>query len=178
MARRPRRRGWDDVDKTDIRVDLVSIGQLSVNTGRRRRPGGTCEQRVEQPRETGRTGPGRLLLASHHGRIERVNEHLRIGALDHIGQRTDVVCMVVCDDDLAQVIRLAADALDLGEDAVGAAGDASIDQRQPVGLLVEVRSAEAEAIDGVDAGDDLHALPPGAVCRRSTALGRRTLPVE
>ena len=112
------------------------------------------------------------LFAPHHGRIERVNEHLRIGALDHLRQRADVVSMVMRDDDLAQVIRLAADALDGSEDAVGAAGNAGVDKRQPVGLLVEIRAADAEPFDRVDAGDDLHALPPGTVWRGRAALGK------
>ena len=81
-----------------------------------------------------------------------MNEHLRIGAFDHVCQRADVVSMVMRDDDLAQVIRLAADALDGSEDAVGAAGDAGVDEREPVGLFVQVRAADAEPFDAATQG--------------------------
>ena len=86
-----------------------------------------------------------------------MSQYLRACPLYQVRERAGVVVVAVRNDDLAQVAGLPSCCLDRGEDAVGAAGEAGIDQRQPVRLRVEVRPADAEAVDRVYAFDNLHA---------------------
>ena len=96
--------------------DKVSAGtqilQLAVDGAGRRQRRGRDRLLVVRPLTVREHGQRLCRVAPHDRRVERVGEQRRACALDQLRRRAEVVGVIVGDDDLAQVARLAPERFD------------------------------------------------------------------
>ena len=95
-----------------------------------------------------------LLLARDDGDVQLMRQHLGTCAFDQLGMAAGVIRVAVCQDDLLELLRLAANVCQMVEDAGRIARDAGIDQRVCVCVAVEI--AGAQPLDHPETRNDFH----------------------
>ena len=137
--------------------------------------GGPFEPEQQLDRGHRQAALRRSLLTGQDRRIERVDRDLRARPALQLGRAADVIDVPVGQDDVAEVGGSAPDPLDGREDLLRAPRSPAVDQEQPISDPHEIRVADPQSLDPVDAVGDPHAsIMLGEGPRHPGRVGVRT----